>query len=260
MLHSLEHLRKYSLINAESQEKTGSISDVLLDDHDFVARYLVVDTGDWLPGRKVLVAPEAITGAEWQANRLFTDLTKEQIEQSPPLSTDAPVSQEYRRELALYYGWSAYTAYHPVVGGYGPIGANGSPPVIEPRNERASATTAHLAEDGSGTSALRSIREVTGYDIHGTDDGVGHLEDMIVETSGWAVRYFVVDTVNWLPFTKKVLIPMPLLRDISFADRRVSVDLTKEQIKDSPEFDPTVPINTAQELELFDCYGRRHVG
>lgn len=260
MLHSLEHLRKYSLVNAEIQERTGSISDVLLDDHDFVARYLVVDTGDWLPGRKVLVAPEAISGADWQANRLFTDLTKKQIEQSPPLSTDAPVSQAYRRDLALYYGWSAYTAYHPVVGGYGPIGVAGSPPINEAQDNEASATDAHLAEDSSETPSLRSIREITGYDIHGTDEGVGHLEDMIVDTSGWAIRYLVVDTVNWLPFTKKVLIPTPLLRDISFADRRVSVDLTKEQIKDSPEFDPTVPINTAHEFELFDCYGRRHVG
>jgi len=256
MLHSLDHLHAYTLYNPASEHTVGSVHDVLFDDHAFVVRYLVIDTGNWLSGRRVLIAPEALNGADWPADRLHTSLSEEDIEGSPPLSEDAPVSQEYRRELALYYGWSAYTVYHPVLGGYGPLGAFGPPPVRRPREEREAATATHLAEDGSGTSALRSVREVTGYAIRGVDDSIGHLHDLIVETTSWTIRYLVIDTVNWLPFTKKVMIPATLLRDVSFTEQRILVDLTEQQIKDSPEFDPSEPINTLTELEVLDYHGR----
>lgn len=257
MLHSMEHLRNYKIRTAGEDGRRLSIVDVLFDDHDFVVRYFVVDTGEWLPGKKVLIAPEAVASGDWENDLLLTNLRDAQIEECPPLAADAPISQEYRRELALHYGWSAYTAYHPVIGGYGLTGIYGTPPMVTEGERRLATTPPHLAEDGGATSALRSISEVIGYDIHATDGGVGHLEDMILDTSSWAVRYFVADTVNWLPFTKKVLVPSALLRGVSFADRSVSVDLTKEQVKDSPAFDPALPINTERELELFDCYGRK---
>jgi sporulation protein YlmC with PRC-barrel domain len=255
MLQSLENLRRYSIRTIADDDRTGSVVDTLFEDRDFIVRYLVIDTGDWLPGRRVLVSPESVPAADHAARVLYTSLTAQQIEDSPPLSADAPISQEYRRALALHYGWSAFSAYHPIMGGvYGPFMTQDSRDVVEHEGGGRPSAAAVAARESSSTSSLRSIKEVIGYDIHGTDEGVGHLEDMIVDTATWAIRYFVVDTVNWLPFSKKVLIPTTLLRDISFMDQHVSVALTKEQIKSSPSYDPGRTIDTAHELEVFDCY------
>ena len=62
----------------------GSVTDLYFDDVTWTIRYLVVDTGTWLPGRQVLVSPMAVTG-EASADRIPVALTRQQVEQSPPV-------------------------------------------------------------------------------------------------------------------------------------------------------------------------------
>jgi hypothetical protein len=83
---------------------------------------------------------------------------------------------------------------------------------------------------------LRSVNEVTGYEIEATDGSIGHVEDFIVEDN-WAVRYMVVDTKNWWP-GKKVLVSPDWIKNVSFNEQSVKVDLTKESIKNGPEYNP----------------------
>ncbi len=104
-------------------------------------------------------------------------------------------------------------------------------------------------------SHLRSTREVTGYHIHATDGEIGHVEDFIVDDETWAVRYVVVGTRNWLPGKKVILSPRWIKR-VEWADSSLYFDLTRESVKNSPEFDPSKADNRDYEAYLYDHYGR----
>jgi hypothetical protein len=94
------------------------------------------------------------------------------------------------------------------------------------------------------------MKEVTGYYIQAADGEIGHVEDFVVDDETWAVRYVVVDTRNWLP-AKKVLVA----RD--WVERKVFVNLTREQVRNSPEYDPSALITREYEDALHTHYGRR---
>ena len=115
-----------------------------------------------------------------------------------------------------------------------------------------------LGEAGAATGHLRSVDHVTGYSIQASDDSIGHIEEFIVDDSTWFVRYLVVDTRNWLPGGRKVLIAPTWVSEVNWGDKAVKVALTKKQIEESPEYDPSKPVNRAYEVRLYDFYGRPH--
>ena len=102
---------------------------------------------------------------------------------------------------------------------------------------------------------LRSVDEVIGYNIQATDGDIGHVEEFIVDDDTWIIRWFVVDTRNWLP-GRKVLVAPDWVTRTSWGDRDVHVDVTRARIKDCPEYDPGLPINRRYEQQLYDYYGR----
>ena len=240
MLESLHRLRKHKLRTSDAHPKTKSVADLLFDERDLAVRYLVADTGNWLPGQKVLISPEAVVAIDAEEGVLHTNLTEEMIEAAPSVAADAPVSLDHRRMLARHYGWSAYDAFHPILGGYGWMRAGDvAPPMVAPTEPRTEPT-------------LRSVDEVVGYDIEGTDEGVGNVADIVIDTRTWALRYLVVDTRKWLPFSRKVLVPVARIRDISFPQQAVRLDLTRAQIEQCPEFDVSLPVTTEHELAVLE--------
>lgn len=102
---------------------------------------------------------------------------------------------------------------------------------------------------------LRSTREVIGYHIQANDGGIGHVDDFIAGGEDWVIRYMIVDTRNWLP-GRKVLVAPTWVKRVDWAKRDVYVDLSRETIENSPEFDPSAPVNREYELRLYDYYGR----
>jgi hypothetical protein len=103
---------------------------------------------------------------------------------------------------------------------------------------------------------LRSVRDVTGYDLAAIDGDLGHIEDFVIDDRAWAIRYIVVDTHNWWP-GKKVVVSPEWIRDVSWPDSRVHVDLMQAQIQSAPEYDPSQPIALDYEERLFQHHGRR---
>ena len=97
---------------------------------------------------------------------------------------------------------------------------------------------------GAGRSPdahLRSVKELRGYHIQGLDAEIGHVVDFIVDEWTWEVRFFIVDTSNWW-IGKKVLVAPSAVRKVSWGDRKVFVEMTRQAIKDSPAWDPrTLP-------------------
>jgi hypothetical protein len=95
---------------------------------------------------------------------------------------------------------------------------------------------------------------VIGYYIEATDGEIGHVEDFIIDDKSWAIRYIVVDTVNWWP-GKKVVVAPQWIKRVSWAESTVYVYLEREWIKNAPEYDPTAIVNRDYEDRLYDYYG-----
>lgn len=245
MLLSTKAVIGCSLENGEGS--VGTAHDLFFNDESWVVRYLVVSTGRWLSGRHVLLPPTVVEQRDWPNRRLWVPLTQQQMGDSPEVDTEKSVSRQKELELDRYPAWPAWT----------PVGG------IVPPIARAAASVAALsqeAEDIEGDSHLRSVSEVTGYHIEAADGSVGHVEELIMDDEGelhgpWEIRYLVVDTRNWLP-GRKVLVAPCWAESISWDERKVRVDLNRQQIKDAPQYDPDVPINRRFEEILFDYYGR----
>ena len=240
MLRSVFELIGYSMAAADGD--LGKAHDFLFDDEQWTIRHLVVDTGHWLPGRKVLIAPEALGKADWAKRQFSVSLTREQIENSPPIDTDEPVSRQKERVLFEYFAWTPYWGG----GVMWPYAQPGGMAVPEPK-----AREPENAED----THLRSVRAVNGYHISAHDGDVGHVEDFVIDDESWVIRYIVADTRNWLP-GKKVLLSPSWFKDVNWQEHKVSTDLNRDQIKDAPEFDPRAPVNRELEAQIYDFYGR----
>lgn len=245
MLRSIDSLTGYRL--SASDGEIGRCRDFLFDDRDWTLRYMVADTGGWLSSRKVLISPLALLTPDWATQHFPVALTREQIEQSPPLDAHAPVSREYEiayhQYFAMPYYWAGaerWGAYPDPAGVVRPVPTPPPepPPELEPQDRH-----------------LRSTAEVAGYGVH-TDEGeAGSLHDFIVDDSSWEIRFLVIDTRRWLP-GGKVLVPADLIDSVDWTRREVHCRLDPELVRNSPPYDPAQPINVQYERRLYDYYGR----
>jgi uncharacterized protein YrrD len=250
MLPAIEELYGYTI--RATDDTIGSVHDFLIADESWKIRYVVVDTGTWLPGRKVLISPEAFGKPDWASMMIPANLAREQVKNSPDINTEMAVTREHETALREYYDWPLYWGGFPApagTAGYWPMPAE-LHRIPQPAAPRATAVETRPIE-----RHLRSTKEISGYHIQATDGEIGHVHDFIMDDEDWTVRYIVVDTRNWLP-GRKVLIAPDWVDAVDWNERKVHVALTKEGVKDSPEFDPEAPVNRQYEETLYDYYGR----
>ncbi|WP_428534540.1 PRC-barrel domain-containing protein [Rhodopila sp.] len=146
----------------------GTVSDFLFDDRTWKVRWLVVDAGSWLTGRLVLIHPSAIGRADYIRRVLPVKLTKARVEASPDISRDQPVSRQHEINLYDYYGWDP-------VWGSSYFGPNAMAPDVA---EQAVAETSVRSPLEGHDPHLRSLSEVTGYDVQASNGAIGHLENI----------------------------------------------------------------------------------
>ncbi len=213
-------------------------------------RHIVVKTGGWFDRQKVLLSPVVIDYPNWVSEMVPVELTKNQVQNSPDIDTEKPVSRQAEEELYAYYNWSPYWTPAGLV-------RPGLPPRTPP--ESTVATPPQKEEDVLAREAndptLRSTDEVTGYYIHATDGDIGHVEDFLVDDEHWFIRYMIVDTRNWLP-GRKVIVSPEWIENVVWAKSQVLVNLTRDTIKNSPEYDPAQPVTREYEAGLYSHYGR----
>ena len=231
----------------------GSVNDLYFDDLSWTIRYLVVDTGTWLPGRQVLISPLSVRRVD---DKILVDLTRNQVQNSPPVEADKPVNRQQEEAIARYYDQRYYCE-----GPYrwGLLAYPGMPPVPTapiPADAMGEEMAARERETPSGDPTLRSSRDVTGYYIAALDGEIGHVDDFLVEDRAWAIRYLLVATRNWWP-GKKVLISPEWIKTVSWADSQVQVDLRRDEIKAAPEYDPSRPFDREYESRLIEHHNRR---
>ena len=227
----------------------GSVAQLYFDDETWAVRYLVVDTGGWLGGRQVLISPFSIIRTDSDAVRLDVALTKKQVENSPNIDTHQPVSRQHEAAYIGYYGYPYYWDGPNLWGpGFYPVG------FAVP----ATASTEAMAErtrEESKDSHLHSTEAVTGYHIEAADGEIGHVDGFVVDDEAWAIRYIEVATRNWLP-GKKVLVSPSWIERVSWADSRVYAGLSRDAIKDAPEYIESSPVTREYENQLYLHYGR----
>lgn len=248
MLRSLKDLHGYILHASHGDDgDIGKVIDFLLDDERWTIRYLVADTGWLLSGRRVLISPISFRRADWESGRFYVALTKEQVEKSPSIDTEKPVSRRREEEYSRYYGYPFYwgSAGLWAMAAYPIALASPAPSETPPETPHSSPDEVHL----------RSAKEVRGYHIQGSDDDIGHVDDFVVDDETWTIRYLIVDTANWW-FGKKVLISPEWTDRISWDQQKVHLNLSRSAIEESPEWDPTAAVNREYETRLYDYYGR----
>jgi hypothetical protein len=215
-----------------SDGEIGHVKDLYFDDQDWAVRYLVADTGSWMPGRLVLISPYAF-GKLYQGGKvLLVNLTRQQIENSPSIESHKPVSRQYEEEYHRYYNWPFYWKGDAVWGMSGfPILSQRSEPFL---GEQAVVENKKLE---TGDPHLRSANTIVGYHIQAGDEAIGRVTDFVMDEKTWVIQHLVVDVGHWL-IGKKVLVSPGQIKRISWDESKVFVDLTKTDVLGSPVFDP----------------------
>lgn len=243
MLHKAKTLKGYKL-NARDGE-IGKVDEFFFDDRHWTVRYLVADTGGWLTGRQVLLSPYLLGAVNPDKKNVAVDLTKKEIEKSPPLESDKPVSRQFEETYRGYYGTPVYWS-----GGAYSWGAYPYP--VQDRTKWKE-EAAH--SETPWNPDLRSTVDVAGHHIQARDGEIGHVDDFVIDAETWAIRYLIVDTRNWLP-GKKVLISPQWIDRVSWADEKVFVDLSRDAVKQSPEYSDKALVDRDYESNLYGHYNR----
>ena len=242
MLHRATTLKGYTLHSLDGD--IGRVTEFYFDDQHWAIRYLVADTGNWLPGRQVLISPHALDAASQTERHIAVDLTRKQIEDGPALSSDKPVSRQFEEAYYGHYGWPMYWHGSYMWGAYPFIVRSGKEPAERAPGEKA------------WDPNLRSTQAVTDYYIEAEDGAIGHVEDFIIDDETWAIRYLVIDTKNWWP-GKKVLISPRWIERVSWEESKVFVRLPREAFKQAPEYTEESLLTREYESRLHGHYNRQ---
>lgn len=239
MLNRIKTIKEYKLKCLDGE--IGRVKECYFDDRFWTVRYLVVDTGRRMMERRVLISPYALNAVNKERRHIQVDLTMQQIENSPSLNSDKPVSRQFEEAYYGHHGWPVYWSDAYMWGYY-------------PYIERDSKKWKRSGEKGTPWDPnLRSTNDVTGYYLQARDGEIGHVEDFVIDDITWTVRYLVVDTKNWLP-GKKVLLSPRWIENVSWDESKVFVALFRENVRLSPEYSSDLLLTRAYENGLHQHY------
>lgn len=212
----------------------GHVRDSYFDDEAWVIRYLVVESGAWLLHRRVLVSPIAMGKPDWSSKTLHARLTRTQVRNSPGIDTEKAVSRQHEVEFYRYYGYPYYWGYRGVW------------PTERLANE--------FAQGQQNDPQLRSCNSVIGHHIHAVDGDIGHVQGMWFDEESSAIRYLIVNTSNWWQ-GHQLLIAPESIADVSWPDRRVVVQLTRQVIREAVPYDSARLPDRQGETLVYEHYG-----
>jgi hypothetical protein len=259
MLRSINDLHR--LVVEGIDGSIGRINDLYFDDQAWTIRFLVVETGAWLEGRKVLISPFATHEPDWKRLLLPVSVKREQVRKSPNVDSRRPVSRQHEIEHAAYCGYPYYWGGAGIWGdGMRPrmmLAACGGAESAEAQRQETEFVQAQAdAHRRRGDDPhLRSTHAMIRYHIHATDGEVGHVDGMIIDDETWTIRYLVVNTSDWW-LGHQVLVAPPWITDISWLEATVSVDLSRDAIKRAPAYNHDALPDREQERRMYEHYVR----
>jgi hypothetical protein len=214
-----------------SDGELGRVKDVYFDDRYWTTRFLVVDTHAWLPlSQKVLLSPIALFKFHVDDAEIKVSMTKEMVENCPKVEEQETVSREFEKKYFDYFGYGYYWTGESAWGDYS------YPSALSNRDMLSHAVIQKTEIEK--TNHLRSANEVQNYDVEEIDGSKGHVHDFIWDTYDWSLKYIVIDTRNWLPGGKKVLITPKQVDGISWESKTVKCKLSIQEIDVCREYEP----------------------
>jgi hypothetical protein len=246
MLRKAKTLNGYKLAGLDGE--IGKVKEFYFDDLHWTIRYLVADTGGWFSDRQVLISPYALLSVNIEEQSIGVNLTEKQIEDSPSLDADKPVSHQFEQAYYRHYDYPTYWG--------GPYSWGAFPYLVRSRKARDHGQKISNPDLIGRDPHLRSTYSVSGHHIQALDGELGHIEDFIIDDLTWAIRYIVVDTHNWWP-GKKVLISPRWIECVSWGERKVFVNLLRETIKRAPEYTDDYVVTRDYEAGLHRHYNRQ---
>ena len=166
----------------------------------------------------MLISPHALSAVNKDKQYIAIDLTKKQIEDSPSLDSDKPVSRQFEEAYYGHYGWPTYWSGPYMWGPYTYI-------------ERFRGKAIEVNPGGKAWDHhLRSTSAVSGYAIQALDGEIGRVDDFVIDDETWAIRYLVIDTRSWWP-GKKVLISPRWIERVSWDLAKVFVNISCDDIR-----------------------------
>lgn len=233
-MYTSKQIRGYTL--AAKNGEIGKVRDCLFDDVDWHIRYLVVDTGNWLIGRKIVLSPESLSAPDTDNGTVPASLTREAVQDSPSLEEHQPVSLQFEERLATYYQWPVYWDSMTMAAG---IPGAGVPPTEQPPQSEDRLRVDSPDSLYEANPHLRSAAEVSDYRMEGEDGTLGHLEDVLFDAH-WKIHYWVVDAGSWLG-GRMILVDPRWATSLDWSRQTVKTRLSRRDVADSPEYEPDSP-------------------
>ena len=225
MLRSLKQLYGEKL--GATDGEIGHIKDFYFDDQNWAIRYLIADTGTWLPGRKVLISPHSLASPAASGKVVDVGLTRKQIENSPSIESQKPVSRQFEEEYYRYYGWPHYWQ------GSALWGMSGFPILEQPPGPLVNKAAAMIGPQPERELHLRSTQAVNGYLVRIGEETIGHICDFMIDAQSWEIGQLVVKTGHRLS-GKDMLIPTKQVERISYEESTVFAHPGVEAAGQSP--------------------------
>jgi hypothetical protein len=247
-------------VRASDGDDVGSVKDFLFDDRTWKIRWMVVGAGDWLPGRKLFIHPSAIAPlilppkptlpmmSMSETLTLTVNLTKEQIEAGPHSGEDDSVNKDMEGLLYDYYGWDPYWGATHFGGAVLP---NAESRIVDDEVRREADAEIPPID---GIEGLHGAASVKGYTVHALDGDIGHVENLLADDANWEIRYLVIATRNWWP-GKIVQLSPYAVKDIDWFGEHINMNVTRDQVRSAPAWDPLALADEVSEDELHRHFG-----
>jgi uncharacterized protein YrrD len=219
----------------------GTVKEIYFDDQNWILRYLIVKTGNFFKEKSILISTQALLAPDWDKQIFATNLTLDQIKNSPDIDTDKPVYRQQEVTLYDHFPWDIYWAL-----GLMPLEDSVEIAISQKENERNSKADPHL----------RSSDKVIGYSINTIDTELGHVKDLIIDTDSWKILFIVIKTGHWFS-GKEILLPISSVSEIDWLASQVKVETTLKEIQQCAEFDAGAAVNEEYEIVHRDYSGRR---
>jgi hypothetical protein len=120
--------------------------------------------------------------------------------------------------------------------------------------EAAARRAADIEAGPEGDPHVRSAAAVKGYHVHASDGELGHVENLLADDANWDIRYLVIATRSWWP-GKVVQLARYAVIDIDWLDRQVKLNVTRDQVKSAPAWDPLAMTDEVTEQQLHRHFG-----
>jgi hypothetical protein len=238
MLRSIKSLEQLRVI-AKHHHKIGTTCECLFDDEEWTLRYFIVEAGEGDSANKLLVSPKAVDAIHWSTGKLFTDLTLQQVSDSPAIDIDGCISCKDQMELHNFYGWPPpYWS----VGTYFKTTSKASLPL-----------EMDLGLSDAPDLHLKKIVEVEGCHLRAEDGEVGIVDDFYIDDEDWVIRYIMVKAPG-LPEGARLLIPPNWATNVRWCDGSLRLDSPAQDILMGPKFNPQEPLTREFEIQLYNYY------